>query len=50
MNVNVFILTEGGKNIGFGHITRCTSIYEAFDEIDIPPQFIVNGDGDIENL
>lgn len=42
--MNVFILTEGNKNIGLGHITRCTSIYQAFEEAGIRPELIVNGD------
>jgi spore coat polysaccharide biosynthesis predicted glycosyltransferase SpsG len=42
--MDVLILTEGGKNAGFGHITRCTSIYQAFEEVGIRPEFIVNGD------
>jgi len=46
----VFILTEGGKNIGFGHITRCISLYQAFKEKGIIPEFIVNGDNSILNL
>jgi spore coat polysaccharide biosynthesis predicted glycosyltransferase SpsG len=42
--VKVCILTEGGKNIGFGHITRCISVYQAFEEVGIRPELIVNGD------
>lgn len=42
--MNVFILTEGGKNAGLGHITRCTSIYQAFEEVGIQSNFVVNGD------
>ncbi|MBA7527267.1 hypothetical protein ES705_19443 [subsurface metagenome] len=48
--MNVFIITEGGKNIGFGHITRCLSLYQAFEERGIKPKFIINGDKDIEYL
>jgi len=48
--MKVFIITEGGKNIGFGHITRCLSLYQAFEERGIKPKFIVNGDNDIEYL
>lgn len=29
--MKVAILTEGGSNIGFGHITRCLALYEAFE-------------------
>ena len=48
--MKVFIITEGGKNIGFGHITRCLSLYQAFEERGIKPKFIINGDNDIEYI
>ena len=48
--MKVFIITEGGKNIGFGHITRCLSLYQAFEERGNKPKFIINGDNDIEYL
>jgi spore coat polysaccharide biosynthesis predicted glycosyltransferase SpsG len=48
--MKICILTEGGKNIGLGHITRCTSIYQAFEEIGTVPEFIVNGDETVEDL
>ena len=48
--MKVFILTEGGKDIGFGHITRCLSLYQAFEERGIKPKFIVNADNNIEYL
>ena len=48
--MNVYIITEGGKNIGFGHITRCKSIYQAFRERNINPLFIVNGDQSVTDL
>ena len=43
--MKVFIITEGGKNIGFGHITRCLSLYQAFEEKGILPKFIINNLG-----
>jgi len=48
--VKVTILTEGGKGTGYGHITRCTSVYQAFEERGISPQFIINGDQTIAGL
>ena len=48
--MKVFIITEGEKNIGFGHITRCLSLYQAFEERGIKPKFIINGDNDIKYL
>lgn len=41
---DVLILTEGGKDAGLGHITRCVSIYQAFEEVGIQPELVVNGD------
>ena len=48
--MKVFIITEGSKNIGFGHITRCLSLYQAFEEKGILPEFVINGDNNIEYL
>jgi UDP-2,4-diacetamido-2,4,6-trideoxy-beta-L-altropyranose hydrolase len=48
--MKVFIITEGNKNTGFGHVTRCLSLYQAFRERGILPEFIINGDNNIEYL
>src|SRR5208282_4206817 len=48
--MNVFVLTEGGKKIGFGHIARCLSLCQAFEEFGTVPEFIVNGDETIKDL
>lgn len=32
--MNILILTEGGKEQGFGHIIRCSSIYNAFSQLN----------------
>ncbi len=50
MKMRVFILSEGGKNIGFGHITRCIGLYQAFEERGINVEFVVNGDKSIKYL
>ena len=42
--MNVVILTEGGKDYGFGHVARCGSIYQAFQYYNVFPKFLVNGD------
>ncbi len=47
---NVLILTEGSREIGFGHITRCTSLYQAFEERGIPSELIVEGDESVVGL
>lgn len=48
--MKVYIITEGNSTVGFGHISRCTSLYEAFKEKGIIPTFIVNGDDSIKEL
>ena len=48
--MKILILTEGGKNIGFGHITRCISLSQAFEEKEMSPELIVSGDEVVENL
>jgi len=48
--MKIIIITEGIKNTGFGHITRCLSLYQAFKERGIKPKFIVNADNDVECL
>ncbi|AEH44330.1 pseudaminic acid biosynthesis-associated protein PseG [Thermodesulfatator indicus DSM 15286] len=48
--LRVYILTEGSSSIGFGHVTRCLSLYQAFEERGIKPKFIVNGDKSIVEL
>ena len=48
--MKVFILTEGSRDIGFGHITRCTALYQAFEEKEIKPRLIVNGDTTVKEL
>lgn len=39
----VVIFTEGGDNIGFGHITRCSALYEELLERKIETIFVVYG-------
>ena len=48
--MNVIILTEGGKDIGFGHVARCSSIYQAFEQFNIVPRFIINGDDSVKSI
>lgn len=38
-----YIFTEGGRNIGYGHITRCSSLYEALKAKGVKPRFIIKG-------
>ena len=48
--MKVYIITEGGSKVGFGHIARCTSLYYAFKEKDIDPCFIINSDDSIRDF
>jgi len=48
--MKVLIFTEGGKGMGFGHITRCTALYEAFKEKRVIPTLIVNSDSSVKNI
>ncbi|MGB6127789.1 MAG: UDP-2,4-diacetamido-2,4,6-trideoxy-beta-L-altropyranose hydrolase [Psychrilyobacter sp.] len=41
----VFILTEGGEGIGFGHITRCSALYEEIEKYNLEVEFLVFGKG-----
>ena len=48
--MNILIFTEGGEKIGYGHITRCLSVYQAFIERGFTPKLIINGDNSCKNL
>lgn len=39
----VIIFTEGGDNIGLGHITRCFALYEEIESRDIEVLFVIFG-------
>ncbi|WP_026395936.1 PseG/SpsG family protein [Acetobacterium malicum] len=51
MNLNIKIFTEGGEKIGFGHISRCTALYDEAIRQGIPVElFILNNEfGNNEN-
>lgn len=42
--MKAFIVTEGFQSTGYGHLTRCLAIYQAFEERGIQPTFIANCD------
>jgi len=48
--MKVYIITEGNSKIGFGHISRCISLSQAFNERNIDPFFIINGGETIKSL
>ncbi len=43
-------MTEGGNDIGFGHITRCKSLCQAFEKNGIIPTFITNDNKAVRDL
>lgn len=42
--MKVSIVTEGFQNTGYGHITRCMSLQQAFESKNIFPTLHINGD------
>ena len=48
--MDIFILTEGGKDYGLGHVARCSSIYQAFLNKEFSPKFIINGDASVKSI
>ena len=44
------IFTEGGISSGFGHITRCLSLSQAFKKEGISCKLMINGDETVEKL
>lgn len=48
--MSIAILTEGGKQMGFGHVTRCLSLYQAFENRGFAPEFFISGDISIQSV
>lgn len=48
--MKVAFITEGGSVYGMGHITRCLSLFTAFQEQNIDSLFIINGDAELKNI
>lgn len=44
------ILTEGGRDLGFGHVTRCLAFYEGLKKRGFRVTLIVNGDDSLRDL
>jgi UDP-2,4-diacetamido-2,4,6-trideoxy-beta-L-altropyranose hydrolase len=42
--------TEGGKNLGLGHLTRCISLAQAFAEKEIISKFVVSADSSVRSI
>ena len=41
--MRILILTEGGKNIGLGHVVRCVALCQALEERNLKPELFING-------
>ena len=56
--MNIDILTEGGKNIGFGHLSRTLALADGFTSLNkdkmksskLSVRFIVNSDQNHQHL
>lgn len=48
--MKIYIITEGFKSTGYGHVTRCLSIYQAFEENGYNPVMIINGDNNAKEI
>ena len=48
--LKICIITEGNAQVGLGHISRCLSLYQAFQEKEIEPYFIIDGDSSVETI
>lgn len=48
--MKVFILTESGDGIGFGHLTRCIALYQAIEKKGHSPELVINAGRSILNL
>jgi len=48
--MKIFFLTEGGKNIGFGHITRCAAIQQALKEKGVASEVVVSADETVKDV
>jgi UDP-2,4-diacetamido-2,4,6-trideoxy-beta-L-altropyranose hydrolase len=48
--MNIFIITEGNSQTGYGHLTRCLSMYQGLEERGLTPHFIANCDENGKNV
>ena len=48
--MKVLILTEGGRYVGFGHVTRMYAVCQAFEEFGIRPYMIIKGDATVGSV
>ncbi len=48
--MKISIITEGFSKTGYGHITRCLSLYQAYEERFIHPTLYINGDDNVKSF
>ncbi len=48
--MKIYILTEGGRGHGFGHIARMLAFFQAFRLRGLTPVFVVNGDDTVGSV
>lgn len=48
--MRLLILTEGFQDTGYGHVTRCMAIAQAFQARAIEVEFLVNGDENVASM
>lgn len=48
--MRVYIFTEAGSQYGYGHITRCSSIYNELVNRQVEVRLIINGDDKVEEV
>jgi UDP-2,4-diacetamido-2,4,6-trideoxy-beta-L-altropyranose hydrolase len=48
--MQVYIFTEGGSKYGYGHIVRCSSLYNDLKNRGIDVQIIINGDEEVKKV
>ena len=47
---NIIIFTEAGNKFGYGHITRCISLYDELVLKGKNPLFVINGDYEVKKV
>ena len=48
--MKAILITEGGRRMGFGHITRCLALYNAFKRNGVLTRIVVSGDSSVKPL
>lgn len=48
--MDVLFITEGGRDKGCGHLIRCLSLCQAFEERGIQPEFVISGDDSVRKI